>query len=165
MPIGPEIGRILLRTGGVKMLSKLVEIVWKLYFDRNTPRFLLLVLSINGSSVRKRNTSFAILFSPLDLHYCIAYVRARVFFFFTVVGTSYFKNFPPIFFLFYVICVQYNFMKFKNTWNFFPLIYSSISIVSIHRDIFLQIIRYTGMFVPTLSLRPIRFLTIKIYFW
>lgn len=86
------------------------------------------------------------------------------FFFFTVVGTSYFKNFPPIFFLFYVICVQYNFMKFKNTWNFFPLIYSSISIVSIHRDTFLQIIRYTGVFVPTLSLRPIRFLTIKIYF-
>lgn len=67
-------------------------------------------------------------------------------FFFTVVGTSYFKNFPPIFFLLYVICVQYNFMKFKN--NFFPLIYSSISIVSIHRNIFLQIIGYTGAFAP-----------------
>lgn len=90
--------------------------------------------------------------------------RASFFFFYSR-WNQLFQEFPSYFLPFLCsICVQYNFMKFKNTWNFFPLIYSSISIVSIHRDTFLQIIRYTGMFVPTLSLRPIRFLTIKIYF-
>lgn len=117
----------------------IVEIVWKLYFNRNTPPSSFYFLSING--LRRVNATLRLQFF-FSTRFALLHRVCVCFFYTPVVGTSYFKNSPPIFPLFFMISTfMHNFMKFKNIWNFL-IWFISIPIVLIHGNV-------NYLFVPT----------------
>lgn len=117
----------------------IVEIVWKLYFNRNTPPSSFYFLSING--LRRVNATLRLQFF-FSTRFALLHRVCVCFFYTPVVGTSYFKNSPPIFSFFFMISTfMHNFMKFKNIWNFL-IWFISIPIVLIHGNV-------NYLFVPT----------------
>lgn len=100
----------------------IVEIVWKLYFNRNTPPSSFYFLSING--LRRVNATLRLQFFFSTRFALLHRVCVCVFFYTPVVGTSYFKNSPPIFsFFFYDIYVYAQFYEIQKYLEFFNLIY------------------------------------------
>lgn len=126
----------------VESFSKLliVEIVWKLYFNRNTPPSSFYFLSING--LRRVNATLRLQFFFSTRFALLHRVCVCVFFLHSSRWNQLFQEFASYFFLFFMISTfMHNFMKFKNIWNFL-IWFISIPIVLIHGNV-------NYLFVPT----------------